>query len=170
MQEIYLNGDKTGTRGVEAELKLRYARGYASANYSYYSAAGKNNVTVYQVPTDDGVMLAFPSHKATVNGSFNVWRTLSMNASLIGMSERWGYTAGDGSGNPMLGKVDESLLVNAYLMYRDLGWKGLDVGVGGFNLLGQNVPYLQPYNGGHAPLPGASREIVGRVSYTLGFE
>jgi len=169
-QEIYLNGDKTGTRGVEAELKLRYARGYAGANYSFYSSAGKNNVPVYEVPTDDGVMLAFPAHKVTVNGSINLWKTLSLNGSAIGISERYGYVTGDGAGNPMLGKVDPALLLNAHLLYRDLGWKGLDVGVGGFNLLGQRVPYLQPYNGGHAPLPSSSREIVGRVSYTLGFE
>jgi outer membrane cobalamin receptor len=170
MKEIYLNGDKTGTRGVEAEFKVRYPWGYASANYSYYSAAGKNNVAVYQVPTDDSVMLAFPSHKVTVNGNVNVWRTLSLNSSVIGMSERWGYLSGDAMGNPVLGKVGDALLVNAYAMYRDLGWKGLDIGVGGFNLLGEKVPYLQPYNGGHAPLPGASRDIVGRISYTRGFE
>lgn len=168
--EIYLNYDQTGTRGVEAEFKLRYPRGYASANYSYYTADGKNKVPVYEVPTDDGVMLAFPNHKVTLNGNLNVWRTLSVNASLIGISERWGYLYGDAMGTPMLGKVDASLLVNAYAMYRDLGVKGLDVGVGGFNLLGQSVPYLQPYNGGHAPLPSSSREIVGRISYTLGFD
>jgi hypothetical protein len=170
MQEIYLNYEETGTRGVEAELKLRYPRGYASANYSYYSADGKNKVPVYQVPTDDGVMLAFPAHKVTVNGHVNIWKTLSANASVIGLSERWGYLYGDDMGTPMIGKVDPALLVNAYVMYRDLGIKGLDVGVGGFNLLGQDVPYLQPYTGGHAPLPSASREFVGRVSYTLGFE
>jgi hypothetical protein len=124
---------------------------------------------VYQVPTDDKIMLAFPAHKLTVNGNVSLWRTLSLNTSLIGMSERWGYVRGDDMGDPVLGKVPAALLVNAYLLYRDLGWKGLDVGVGGFNVLGQQVPYLQPYNGGHAPLPGSSREIIGRVTYTLGF-
>jgi outer membrane receptor for ferrienterochelin and colicin len=167
MKEIYLNGDKTGTRGVEAELKVRYPWGYATANYSYYTAAGKNDVTVYQVPTDDKVMLAFPAHKVTVNANLDVWRTLSLNASLIGMSKRWGYVRGDDMGNPVLGTVPAALLVNTYLLYRNLGWKGLDVGVGAFNVLGEHVPYLQPYNGGHAPLPGSSREILGRVTYTL---
>ena len=170
MKEVYLNGDKTGTRGVESELRLRYPRGYVSANYSYYTSAGKNDVAVYQVPTDDKVMLAFPAHKVTVNGNVNMWRTLSLNGSLIGMSERWGYLTGDATGTPMLGKLPAALQINTYLLYRDLGWKGFDVGVGGFNLLGQQVPYLQPYNGGHAPLPGSSREIIGRVSYTLGFK
>src|SRR5262249_18771811 len=156
MQEIYLNGDKTGTRGVEAELKLRYPRGYASANYSYYSAAAKNNVGVYQVPTDDSVILPFPSHKVTVNGNLNLWRTLSLNSSVIGFSKRWGYVSGDGMGNPVLGKEGDALLINAYLQYRDLGWKGFDVGVGGFNLLGQQVPFLQTYNGGRSALPRPS--------------
>ena len=119
--------------------------------------------------TDDKVMLAFPAHKVTLNGNINLWRTLSLNTQLIGMSERWGYVSGDDMGNPVLGKLPASLLVNTYLLYRDLGWKGFDVGVGGFNVLGQSVPYLQPYNGGHAPLPGSSREIIGRVTYTLGF-
>jgi outer membrane receptor protein involved in Fe transport len=170
MTEVYQNGGQTGTRGVEAEFRVRYPWGYATANYSYYSAAGKNDVAVYQVPTDDHVMLAFPAHKVTVNANLALWRTLSLNTSLIGMSERWGYVRGDEMGNAVLGTVPAALLVNAYLLYRDAGLKGLDVGVGAFNVLGQHVPYLQPYNGGHAPLPGSSREILGRVTYTLGFK
>ena len=165
-KEIYQNYDRTGTRGIEAEARLRFKRGYLTANYSFYSASGKNTIAPYAVPTDDSVMLAFPAHKVSVNGSWNVWRKLSFNPSAIALSERWGYLSGDAMGNPVIGRLDPALLLNMNVRYTDLFIKGLDASVGGFNLLGANAPYLQPYNGGHAPLPGPSRELVVRLSYS----
>jgi len=170
LEEVYQNFDQTGTRGIEAEYRLRYARGYATLSYSYYYEGKKNKVALYEVPTDDAVMLAFPAHKVAASGSLNLWRNLSLNPSVIALSERWGYMSGDDMGNPVLGREGAALLLNAYLLYRDLGIDGLDVGVGGFNLLDSDVPYLQPYNGGHAPLPGPSREILGRITFTQRFK
>jgi outer membrane receptor protein involved in Fe transport len=169
-EEIYQNFDRTGTRGIEAEYRLRYPRGYATASYSYYNARGKNKVVLYDVPTDDSLMLAFPAHKVAVSGNLSLWRTLSVNASAIALSERWGYLSSDDMGTPVLGKEGGRVLVNSYLLYRNLGMEGLDVGAGCFNMFDAYVPYLQPYNGGHAPLPGPSREVVGRLSYTLKFK
>ncbi len=167
--EIYQNYGQTGTRGIEAEYRMRYKWGSATANYSFYSASGKNNIAPYEVPGDDSVMLAFPAHKVSVSGSWNLWGNLSVNPSGAVVSERWGYLKGDGMGNPMVGRLDPALLLNVNVLYRNLFVKGLDAGFGAFNLLGTNAPYLQPYDGGHAPLPGPSRELVLRLSYTQSF-
>jgi outer membrane receptor for ferrienterochelin and colicin len=170
MEEIYQNFDQTGTRGVEAEYRMRYKWGYATANWSYYNAAGKNKIALYQVPTDDSVHLAFPAHKVAVTGSVNLTRDLSFNPSAILTSERYGYLSGDTDGNPVLGRRPGGVMLNANLLHRDLFMKGLDAGLGCFNLLGQEVLYLQPYDGGHAPLPGPSREFVFKLSYTYPFK
>jgi outer membrane cobalamin receptor len=170
MSEIYQNFDQTGTRGVEAEYRLRYKWGYATANWSYYNAAGKNKIALYQVPTDDSVHLAFPAHKVAVTGSVNLTRSLTFNPSAIFTSERFGYMSGDADGNPVLGSRPGGVMLNANLLHRDLFMKGLDAGLGCFNILGKEVLYLQPYDGGHAPLPGPSREFVLKLSYTYPFK
>ena len=48
--------------------------------------------------------------------------------------------------------------------------KGLSVGLGVYDALNQKFKFIQPYNGGHAPLPGPSREIIFRLHYNLQFK
>ena len=59
------------------------------------------------------------------------------------------------------------ILANIFLRYGDLFIKGLDLGVGVYDLFDQQVKYIQPYNSFHAPLPGPSREFIVKLSYTL---
>ena len=49
-----------------------------------------------------------------------------------------------------------------------IAYSNLIAGV--FNLLDVEAPFVQPYDGGHAPLPGPSREFVARISYTYRFD
>jgi hypothetical protein len=42
---------------------------------------------------------------------------------------------------------------------------GLELGAGVYDIADQRYEYLQPYNGGHAPLPGPGRELVFRIAY-----
>ena len=65
----------------------------------------------------------------------------------------------------MIGRQAPTALVNLYLRYRDLLVPGLELGGGVYNVADQRSSYLQPYNGGHAPLPGPSRELVFRIAY-----
>src|SRR5207249_38425 len=74
--EVYQNFDQTGTRGLEADYRIRYPWGYANVNYSFYTTAGKNRVTSYQVPGQNDVLLALPAHKLTMSGSFKLLRSL----------------------------------------------------------------------------------------------
>jgi hypothetical protein len=168
-QETYLNAKRTGTTGAEAEYRLKYNWGFISASYAFYSAAGLNQVDLYAVPTNPDLLLALPGHKVTASGGFNLWRDhLTLGVSGIFQSSRYGYISGDATGAPVLGAEPNTFLLNANLAYRDLGVKGLDLMVGVFNLLGEQYRVVQPYNGGHPPLPMGSREVFVRLSYNLG--
>jgi outer membrane cobalamin receptor len=167
--ESYLNASSTGTAGVEAEYRLRSKWGFVTLNYSYYSTAGQNQVALYEVPGHPDVLLGFGSHKVALNTGFDLWRDhLSFAVSGVYESERFGYVSGDGMGNGILGSEPNTFLVNTNLAYRDLGVKGLDLMAGVFNLLDQQYRVVQPYNGGHPPLPMGSREVFVRLSYNLG--
>jgi outer membrane receptor protein involved in Fe transport len=176
--ENYLNFPKTGTQGAELELRVRYRWGFVNANYSYYSAwsifadAAKNDVPLYAVPNNDSLLAGFPAHKVSLNAHYVVWQGLSVNASGNFLSPRYGLlseyhgvTASNGSGVP--GYAPPLFLLNLYVAYSDLGVKGLDVGLGVYDILNQEYDYLQPYLTGHAPIPGQNREVVARLAYTF---
>jgi hypothetical protein len=56
-------------------------------------------------------------------------------------------------------------LLNVFVDYRDLITPGLLLGVGAYNVAGQQFSYAQPYTGLHAALPGLAREYLVRLSY-----
>jgi outer membrane cobalamin receptor len=165
-EEIYSNHSQTGTRGIEAEFRVKHPRGSATFGYSYYHAAGKNEVEPYSVPGHDAYLLGLPPHKLTFRESLKLYRGLTLNASAVLLGERYGYLSGDAEGNGVLGREPLTLFLDAFVWYRDMGIDGVDLGVGVHNALGQRFRYLQPYNSGHAPLPGLEREVVLRVSYS----
>ncbi len=169
--EQYANLEKTGSRGVEVEGRLRHSRVQATLGYSFYSAAGKNKVVPYEVPGNSSQLLAAPQHKLTLSSSVKIVGGLTANPSMIVMSERaYVSSLGDDMGAPKtIGRLDAALLLNLYLLYRDLGLKGLDLGAGVYNLLDQRVPFPQAYAADHNPLPSQSIEVLGKLSYTLGF-
>lgn len=158
--EVYANFARTGTRGLEVDYRVKYPRGYGELTYSFYSAAGKNEVTAYEVPGRDGPLLAFPAHKLTLTGRVDVVGKLAVAPSAVVLGPRYGYTATDS-----VERMPAKALVNVYASYRDLFVPGLEVGAGAYDLADQHVDYVQPYNGGHAPLPGPGREFVARIAY-----
>jgi outer membrane receptor for ferrienterochelin and colicins len=163
-EEHYFNAERTGTRGFELDYRVKYPRGRGSVNYSYYTA-GKNQVESYMVPDHDGALLAFPSHKVAASGSVDVIGGLSVNPSAVIYGQRFGYTTGDADGNPMVGRVAPTALVNLFVLYRIPAVPGLELGAGVYDIAAQHYDYLQPYSGGHPPLPGTGREAVVRVAY-----
>ncbi len=173
--QYYANFPKTGSEGVEAEFRLKYRWCYLNANYSFYTSwsiftdSAMNEVPLYAVPNDQSLLAGFPAHKVSLNGHFVIWKGLSINPSGNFLSRRYGQWSGDGQGNG-IGDLGPALyLVNLYVMYQDLGVKGLDLGAGVYDLLDQQYTYLQPYQSGHAPLPGPSREVLARLAYALPF-
>ena len=73
------------------------------------------------------------------------------------------------SGTGQLGWVKETLLLTAWFGVDNIGDTGLSAQVGVGNVLDAPVVYVQPYNGGLAPMPGRGREYFLRLTYALEF-
>jgi outer membrane receptor for ferrienterochelin and colicin len=164
--QIYQNFRRTGSRGVEAELRMRHRRGSLTLGYSYYTAGPKNQVDLYATP-DPARLLAFPTHKLSARASINLDEHVSVDPSATWISGRYAATGTDSSGAPTFATASPQLMLNVFATARDLGFKGLDLGLGIYNLLDVRDDYIQPYNSSHAPLPGPSREWVARLSYQI---
>ncbi len=169
--ESYINAGPVATAGYELELQLRGKYGFARATYSLVLPA-ENAVDTYRVPGRYDALLGFAAHKVTLMGLWRVWRGLQLGGSAVYFSERYGFlTPGppDSEGNPVgrLGQQPQTLAANVWLGYQGLFLSGLDVSVGVDNLFNAPVAYLQPYDGGHAPLPGGARTFYVRLSYAL---
>jgi outer membrane receptor protein involved in Fe transport len=107
---------KTGSWGAECEFSYRQKSVNLTANYSFYSNAGKEAVTVslldstldtinysfvydttnriqFNVPGKKGPYLGAPQHKIGLNTSFNIWRNLWIAPTAVLMSTTYGYTS-----------------------------------------------------------------------------
>ena len=174
----YTNFPVASTAGFEADYKARYGWGYVDVNYSYYRALA-NEVPLYQVAAtnpdgtvvnEPSVMLGMPNHKISLHGAYKIWKDLRFAPSMIVQLGQWAYAnPSDGAGTGTLKELDTTVLLNAFLSYHDLGVKGVEAGIGVYNALDRPLYYAQPYNGGHAPLQGATRELLLRVGYTKPF-
>jgi outer membrane receptor for ferrienterochelin and colicin len=164
--EGYRNWKSTGSRGAEAELRYDTTRVRAVASYAFYSARHKNEVDDYAVPRRGRSLLAAPNHKASFNGHVRIWQTLHANATATFMTKRYAQVGllPDGE-TPRIAALAPAFLLNLFLEYRDLVTKGLNLGVGAYNVTGQRFSYPQPYKGLHASLPGEAREYLARLSY-----
>jgi outer membrane receptor for ferrienterochelin and colicin len=164
--EGYANYDKTGSAGVEAELKFKLRGHFANLSYGFYSPAGQNEVTTFAVPGHDDVLLGFAQHKLALNGGVELAKNLTFNVSgSLLFGGRYGYVGVDADGASVLEKFDPELILNANLMYRNLLTKGLFVQVGARNLTNSEIWYIQPYDNWHAPIPGSSAEVFLKIGY-----
>jgi outer membrane cobalamin receptor len=163
--EYYSNDNPTGTRGFELMGKWKSTAGhYADISYSFYFAA-KNRVPLYAVPGRKDLLLGWPAHKIALNSSFALGRGLNINPSGVFLMERYAYYAQDALGNAVSRRRANAVMLNVFIQKKGFLRKNLTVGAGVFDLLGSNYGYIQPYNSGHSPLPGRSKEFTLRVTY-----
>ncbi|MFN8671153.1 MAG: TonB-dependent receptor plug domain-containing protein [Candidatus Sericytochromatia bacterium] len=168
-KESYDNFQKTGTRGVEAEIKYSNRKNVSvDLSYSLYNQ-NENKVDVYSVPNNTSALLGAPMHKANLDASFSLTDHLSINPSLMFLGNRFAYgsvTKDDkGQDQFMIKEFSPVFLLNLNILYKDLLTKGLNLSLTGYNLLNQKDFYLQPYNGGHAPIERNSTEISLNLQY-----
>jgi outer membrane receptor for ferrienterochelin and colicin len=182
--ERYENFGRVGTRGFEVEGVWKSNWGYWKANYSFYGAY-ENTVPVYAVPINGEVLenefsdaqllsrtalLGMPQHKIASYASINISKTFSVNPTVMVVGRKYGYNAvliTDTQEIPTIKQFNSQFFINLNLTKRDFLMKGLHCAWGVHNLLNQETLYIQPYNGFHAPLPGASRSFMARVSYQI---
>jgi outer membrane receptor for ferrienterochelin and colicin len=165
--DSYDNFEKTGTRGFEVEYKYKDNKwGNINVSYSYYRQ-NDNKVDIYKIPGNNEMLLGFPSHKLSLRTNFKITDNFSINPSFSFYSERFGYGSIDKDENPVVKSFSPVLIANVNLLYKDLFTKGLDLSLTGYNLLNQEYMYIQPYNGLHAPLKGASTEVSVNLGYNF---
>jgi outer membrane cobalamin receptor len=148
LSEAYKNYPSTGTRGVEVEYKAKGSWGYVNVNYTYYTAAGKVKVPQYEVPDVSGALLGLAQHRVNLNSSFNVYKKLFISPSASFMGKRYGYDYSDldTAGTGMLMSFKSAALLNLFIGLEDLFGKGLNIGVGCYNILNEDYRFIQPYN------------------------
>ncbi len=163
--EFYRNVGRSGSRGVEAEARAPLDFGFVNTSYSFYHAGGINTAGPYEVPGHQAALLGAAQHKLTALGSFEIFKGIYANPGLIYLSARYAMRGVDVAGNSLVARESPILLLNFGLLARDLGFDGLDVSLHGYNLLHQPYRFVQPYAGGHAPLPGLGTELALQIGY-----
>ena len=166
--EGFYNSTTYGSKGIELEAKLNGDWGYLIANYSYYSVDGINEIEYYSVPNNSKATLAFPQHKFNIQSHVKVSDQFSINPSIIIKGKRYGFNAYDEDQDvTVLSEYDPIALVNVYARYTQAFNLPMEIGLGVYDLFSQNYQFIQPFNGGHAPFPGASREIMLKLKYNF---
>lgn len=166
--DFYSNFPLVATFGAEMDYRIKGSWGFTNFNYSYYQK-DKNEVPVYNAGNFQE-LLGMPQHKATALVSLKTGLGgLTINPSIVFMSSKHSYEYNTTADTEDLIKLPAVTLANLYMNYPDLFMKGLELGVGAFNIFDTKNRFVQPYNSnwGHSPAP--SREIVGRINYTANF-
>lgn len=160
--EGYSNAGRMGTQGTEAEIRYSSHRFSVLGGYSYYTTKGMNRYCSYQVKGTD-LNLALPAHKTTLQSNISITRKLRLNNTIIWLSDRYGYNGNEESpANINYGTVVQW---NCFLQLKDLYLKGLNVGMGVYDVTNSRYSFIQSYNSGHMPLPAMSREFVLKIIY-----
>jgi outer membrane receptor for ferrienterochelin and colicin len=159
----YVNSDKSGSDGFELEFRAKYAKGFAVVNYSYYTQAFRSISELYSVPGFENHALGLSSNKIVFNAGFNPARNIWINPSYTFFGKKFGYNGVDDDLNPLIGEFGPFHMLNLAINFNNLIHKGINISVSVFDLLNQQPPYIQPYNGGFYPYPGRSRELMFRI-------
>jgi len=163
--DFYQNSDELSTWGAEAMLSYQNRNwGHVKLNYAMYQALEDSSSTFKAVDSNGSVIhermnISFPTHKASLNHTFPVTNSLSFNHTLVFSSDRYGY-----SGSTLV-HHDPVWVYNTYLRYQDAALKGLDIGLGVYDVFNTQYEYVQLVNGGHPALPGSTRELRLKLSY-----
>jgi outer membrane cobalamin receptor len=168
-EELYKNAQRMGSTGFELSGVYRDKWGYINLTYSYFMPNATNDTlvrSIYGVPGTNRLNLGIANHRGSIDASIKITEKLSVNPAVVFIGERKGYANRNQMPESELVTFDPLALANLYVHY-DTPLKGLSVGVGAYNILGANYEYIQPYNGGHTPLPAEPRQVMLRVKYLL---
>ena len=166
--DYYTNYGHSGSQGVEIEYRYKDKWGFINFNYSLYTVANKEKISIYKADNSHS-LLGFANRKINLSVCWNITKSLSFNSTSTLYGQRYAIVAIDSSDNSVIKRLDPTLLLNFFVRY-ETPIKGLSVGLGVYDALNQKFKFIQPYNGGHAPLPGPSREIIFRLHYNLQFK
>lgn len=163
--EMYLNADRTGSRGLELTQSWRSAGGHSvSATYAYYEAQGGRG-TPLAVPGRATRFLAAPNHRGSVSATLRLPAGMSVTPSVELLGARQGFDYDPAAAGVALRSFSPVATADLCVRFRRLGLEGLSASVTGHDLFNAAPPWIQPYNGGHPPLPGTGRDVGFRLAY-----
>lgn len=169
LSSSYQNYGRVGSVGIEGELNWRNKQHGAFLNFSYMRPTG--NTSLDFVSQNQNAFLAMPNLK--LNGGFYYqYKKLTFSPTFTYLGERQGQTLFSAQNTTDTKVIFQTqsykalLLLNLNISLRKI-LKHLDLSLQIHNLT--NSPYivLQPYYGGHAPLPVADRQISISVNYVI---
>jgi outer membrane receptor for ferrienterochelin and colicin len=167
----YENFDEVTNYGVEAEVRVADKWGSATLGYSFYRNHHNDVPAFYtsgSVSADpdcascsqDGLLLGFPAHKLTFNGTYFITDHLSFNLNGAFISKRISYEVG------MLERktLSSQAYANVFLRYQSAGFS---IGAGVRDLFDKRYDYVQPFDDGVRELPGKGREFFIKASFAF---
>jgi outer membrane cobalamin receptor len=157
----YLNQERIGSRGAELEWKLRQSWGFLNANYTWFKAVD-NQVSQWSVPGQEDEFLGMSRSKATAAAGIKLPGGFTIGPSLLWFGERYAYVYDAGAGGVTLQKLSADMLTNLNVSWTLDAFRA-DLGL--FDAGDRRRVFVQPYDGGHGPLPGTGREIVLKLRY-----
>jgi outer membrane cobalamin receptor len=163
-RSTYSNGSRSETKGFETELRLKIKHVNSTVTYSYYQA-DRNEIFDYTVIGNDKILLGFPQHKITFNGSVYLNSALTANCTATYLSERYA----DNNTTRAQYTIAPQLLVNLFISCKNILADGITFGAGVYDLFDTRYSFIQPFKGGNAPMPGPSREILIKFAYEHDF-
>lgn len=164
-QDGYSNEGRQGTRGIEAQISVRNNHGgIVNASWSFYRNSEAFPESNYSIPEKE-LNLAYPAHKFCLNAGFPIFENLRLNGTFIFLSERYGFNGLPET--PDFIRYNPLLQFNFLLNWKDVYLKGLNLGLGVFDVTNSGYNLIQPYKSYHLPLPASGREFTFRVSYGL---
>ncbi len=164
LQSLYVNGGTTGTHGLEVELRSKGSWGYVVAAYSFYEATVRG-VEQFLVEGHPELFLGAPQHRFAVRGAFRIGPYVSFNPAFIVYSERYGLETALHATDPVVTKFGPTVVADLFLVLRNVGIEGFDLGVGVHDATGSNYRYVPAYNAGINALPAPGTEVMLRLSY-----
>ncbi len=156
----YNNFGRIQSQGVEAELQVRYSSygGFANVSYNLPGSATSREF----LDASKKYFLGLPTLKVNLGFHLYVWR-LTWSPSVTYIGERYGQSQYSAQNSTASSTIFETVkynglaLVNSNLVLKLSDAYQINFSV--YNVLNQNYQAIQPYYGGHAPLPVADRQI-----------
>lgn len=163
--EGYLNLGKQGTSGGEASFSIRGGWGRAEASYSLYVPTLGVGIPNYLAPGRVDMFLGAPAHRASLVGVVKPIEWLSLAPVVHLYGPRLSIGPSDMNGNVTTVQIPTQVMANFVVRVENVPVKGLSASLGVYNLFGTDYRFVQPYTGGHAPLPGLGREVMLKLTY-----
>lgn len=160
--EGYINGEPTGTDGLTTNATLRHDRLSLSASWAVYTARWRSELDTYAVPRAPDSLLGLPNHKVVVQASAELGDVATVGFVGTVLGPRYAIT---GRGRDRFERLPTAALLDLVASVYDDERTGLTLTASVHDLLNAAPPFVQPYDGGHPPLPSGGRELL--VQLTL---